>query len=73
MIVVFLANLAINFVTIEGKHWSQRNRQEWKLGQCQSVSVRLKVREVSSLSFRPPELGQPFWSFLFLMLWQSRS
>src|SRR5271167_3286257 len=52
----------------EGKHWFQRNRQKWKLRQCRSISVRLKLREISYLSFRPPELGQPFWSFLLLVV-----
>ena len=52
----------------EGKHWFQRNRQKWKLGQPRSISVRLKLREIFYLSFRPPELGQPFWSFLLLVV-----
>jgi DUF2934 family protein len=26
------------------------------------------VREISYFSFRPPELGQPFWSFLLLVV-----
>ena len=28
----------------------------------------LKVREIVHLSFRSPELGQPFWSFLLLVV-----
>ena len=69
MIVVFLANLAMNFVTIaKGNTGSSAIRQKWKLGQCRSISVRSKVREISYLSFRPPELGQPFWSFLLLVV-----
>jgi hypothetical protein len=52
----------------EGKHWFQRNRQKWKLGQPRSISVRLILREIFYLSFRPPELGQPFWSFLLLVV-----
>src|ERR1039458_4509782 len=38
------------------------------LRQCRSISVPLQVRETSYLSFRPPELGQPFWSFLLLVV-----
>jgi len=32
------------------------------------ISVRSKVREFSYLSFRSPELGQPFWSTLPLVV-----
>jgi len=42
--------------------------QKWKLGQPRSISVRLILREIFYLSFRPPELGQPFWSFLLLVV-----
>ena len=48
--------------------YSENNEQRWKLGQCQSISVPSKVREIFYLSFRSPELGQPFWSFLPLVV-----
>src|SRR5271157_5529396 len=39
-----------------------------KFGQYRPISVGSNVREMSYLSFRPPELGQPFWSFLLLVV-----
>ena len=42
--------------------------RKMKRGQRRSISVRLTVREIFYLSFRPPELGQPFWSILPLVV-----
>src|ERR1035437_6927191 len=50
------------------KLYSRSTLPKWKLGQPRSISVRLILRETSYLSFRPPELGQPFWSFLLLVV-----
>lgn len=41
---------------------------ELQFGHCRLISVRSKVREFSYLSFRSPELGQPFWSTLPLVV-----
>ena len=50
------------------KLYSRSTLPKWKLGQPRSISVRLILREIFYLSFRPPELGQPFWSFLLLVV-----